>query len=215
MIEDPQPTILNELQFDTAIGIGFMPFSVPPCYDEAYFNKYVAYARTAFGVALNSMRVGLVSRYLAPHDTLVDIGVGDGAFLRARGGPTYGYDINPVAQRMLMERNVWRDPTLMSTVYAASFWDVLEHMERPEDIVKKILTYCFVSIPVFRDRQHVLKSRHYRPDEHCWYFTRHGLISWFWDLGFVCDTMNDMETSLGREDIGTFVFRRKTHHWTE
>lgn len=206
-----RPSLLSELHFDPARGFGFMPFADAPCYDEAYFNKYVVYGQTAFGVALNSLRVGLVSQYLPAYEALVDIGVGDGSFIRARGpqSTTYGYDINPVAVEMLTASKQWCDIQLLDAIPSASFWDSLEHITDAGAIVGKVSRYCFVSMPVFRDESHILSSKHLRPDEHCWYFTRYGLISWFWDLGFVCDEINDMETALGREDIGTFVFSRR------
>lgn len=201
--------VTHGLTFDKETGIGFEPFLEQPQYGEEYFNKYRCYSRTAFGVALNSLRVGLVSRYLGDGESLIDIGVGDGAFLRARGGVTWGYDINPLAQRMLMRDGYWTDLPFLDHIHAASFWDSLEHIEEPWTIIRKVQRFCFVSVPVFRDQNHILESRHYRPTEHCWYFTRYGLIQKFWDCGFACLEMNDMETALGREDIGTFVFQRR------
>lgn len=198
--------VTSGLSFDVERGVGFEPFVEQPIYDEAYFNKYVIMGKSSFGVALNSLRVGLVSRYLNSTDSLTDIGVGDGAFIRARGGNTDGYDINPVAQRMLIDAE--RSRVMLRSIQSASFWDSLEHIEDCWSIVKKIKRYCFVSIPVFRDHEHIVNSKHYRPDEHCWYFTRYGLIRSFWDCDFACREMNDMETSLGREDIGTFVFEK-------
>lgn len=202
--------ITSRFRFDRVSGIGFMPFAESPQYGEEYFQKYVVMGRSSFGTALNSLRVGLVSKYLPNHEPLVDIGVGDGAFIRARGGgSTRGYDINPASIRMLIESGAWCDVLSLDKVHSVSFWDSLEHIENFADIVRKAASYCFVSIPIFRDQQHISESKHYRPTEHCWYFARHGLISRFWDLGFVCLEMNDMETALGREDIGTFVFLRR------
>ena len=178
-------------------------------YDQAYFDKYVAMGKTTFGIALNSLRVGLVSRYLSdPSAHLVDIGVGDGAFVRARGGATFGYDINPASIEMLKRADLWWDVDNWA-IESACCWDSLEHMPDPQAVVRKIRQYCFVSIPIFRDLGRVPVSKHFRPGEHYWYFTRAGLISYFWELGFVCVDMNDMETALGREDIGTFVFHRR------
>jgi hypothetical protein len=191
-------------------GVGFYPVTNSD-YSEEYFQKYAQYSETSFGIALNSLRVGLVSRYIPVANQLVDIGVGDGAFIRARGGRSFGYDVNPVAVRMLQESQSWCDVYKddREIIASASFWDSLEHIERPHYIISKVANHCFVSIPIFRDSEHALKSKHFKPKEHYWYFTKAGLIEWFWNLGFVCVEMNEMETSLGREDIGTFVFRNR------
>lgn len=199
---------MSEFTFDSDTGIGYQSIQ-PRNYDDAYFHKYVAMGRSTFGVALNSLRVGLVSRYLALDQQLIDIGVGDGAFIRARGGETYGYDINPFARTILKGTGKWFDVSVVDSMESASFWDALEHIADPLEIIQKVAAYCFVSIPIFRDRHHILTSKHYRPDEHYWYFTRAGIISWFWDAGFVCQEMNGMETMLGREDIDTFVFVKR------
>lgn len=196
-----------ELAFDPVKGIGYYPVTGAN-YDQAYFDKYVAMGATTFGVALNSLRVGLVSKYIRSSEELIDIGIGDGAFIRMRGGSTGGYDVNPVGEQLLRSRGEWCDVRQEDSIYAASFWDSLEHIDSPGRILAKVETYCFVSIPVFSDLEHILGSKHYRPTEHYWYFTKAGLIDYFWQRGFACLEMNDMETSLGREDIGTFVFRR-------
>lgn len=195
------------LTFDSEKGLGYYPVA-DAVYDEAYFQKYVAYGQTTFGIALNSLRAGLVSKYISREEALIDVGSCDGAFIRARRGNTYGFDINPTAQYALEQSGNWRD-IQEGTLLNASFWDVLEHIEVPDEILRRVLRYCFVSIPIFKDDRHVLSSKHYRPTEHYWYFTKAGLIRYFWDLGFICVEINDMETSLGREDIGTFVFQRR------
>jgi hypothetical protein len=55
----------------------------------------------------------------------------------------------------------------------------------------------------------VLRSKHFRPTEHCWYFTRPGLVFAMKLCGFVLVSESNIETELGREDIGTFAFRRE------
>jgi hypothetical protein len=56
----------------------------------------------------------------------------------------------------------------------------------------------------------VLRSKHFRPQEHIWYFTREGLVNAMKACGFSLVAESDFETELGREDIGTFAFRRVT-----
>jgi hypothetical protein len=200
--------IESDLAFDSSAGIGYLP-SESIAYDQNYFDNYVHRGKTTLGVALTSLRCGFVARYVGSTEQLVDIGVGDGSFVRARQEWTLGYDINPVAERMLRSMERWIDVVQSTELASVSFWDALEHIPSPQDIVKKVRRYCFVSIPIFRDEMHIAQSRHFKPGEHFWYFTAAGLIAWFWKLGFTCEEVNDMESILGREDIGTFAFRRR------
>jgi len=68
---------------------------------------------------------------------------------------------------------------------------------------------AFVSLPIFRDAHHARTSKHFRPDEHYWYWTRAGFI-WFAErCGFSVIEHNTMESLAGREDIETFVLARR------
>jgi hypothetical protein len=76
-------------------------------------------------------------------------------------------------------------------------------------LLQHITGYVFVSIPIFKDSDHILKSKHYRKDEHYWYFTDSG-FKYFMDInGFDFIESNTMESELGRESIGTYVFKAR------
>lgn len=183
--------------------MGWYPVEQAP-YDADYWAKYEGYARTDRGLALNRARLDLVSAY---HDgPLVDVGIGCGQFVQSRPG-TVGYDVNPVGVRWLKARGLWHDP-YKGEIEAASFWDSLEHIPEPAPLLANIRRWVFVSLPIFRDSAHVLRSKHFRKDEHCWYWTRHGLIGWMRAQGFVCRLVDCREQLLGREDIESFVFER-------
>jgi Methyltransferase domain len=176
-------------------------------YDRAYFEKYCTYAQTDLGRQITAARLSLVDRFL-PHGALLDIGIGSGAFVEARnrGAPTFGFDVNPAGVAWLMEKDLYRDP-LEGDVPGMSFWDSLEHLQEPELCLTKT-TWAFMTLPIFTGPDHVLASKHFRRDEHIWYFTRDGLIGWMKAQGFQCREHNTMESLLGREDVHTFVFER-------
>lgn len=184
-------------------GVGYLRVQDTP-YDAEYFQKYVGYEETEIGILLNGARLDLVSSW-CPEGSLVDVGIGSGQFMAAAG--SYGFDVNPVAVEMLNDKGLMLDPHF-EDVDCATFWDSLEHIEEIAEILAHVKKFAFVSIPIFRDLQHVLGSKHYRPDEHCWYFTEDGFNKFMCAHGFDVIERNTMETDLGREDIGTFVCKR-------
>ena len=184
-------------------GIGYLPVTQAP-YDAAYFAKYQGYAATPLGHALNAARLAFVARHY--DGPLVDVGIGCGQFVESRRR-TCGFDINPAGVAWLEDHALFLDPSVQR-VNAASFWDSLEHIADPAAILDNVESFVFVSLPIFRDLAHVKGSRHYRPSEHAWYFRAEGFIAFMAALGFECVEENDEETRLGREDIGSFAFRR-------
>jgi hypothetical protein len=143
---------------------------------------------------------------------LIDIGIGSGAFVEARRHarpmrPTFGYDVNPVGIAWLQQRRLFADP-YAAPFEAATMWDVLEHMPDYLRLLANVREWLFLSLPIFNGSQHVLRSKHFKPNEHCWYFTPEGLVEAMRQCGFEPVTHSLMETELGREDIGTFAFKR-------
>jgi len=191
------------------LGVGYYPILTDvEIYDRDYFDRFDRAAHTELGKALMRARVDFVERYY--RGVLCDVGIGSGAFVELRsscGQPTRGYDINPAGIEWLKRRNLLADP--YATVFnAVSLWDVLEHMPDFQSLINNVGCWIFTSLPIFCSADHVLSSKHYRPNEHCWYFTRNGLVKIMQICGFELVSENNMETELGREDIGTFAFRR-------
>lgn len=185
-------------------GMGFYPVTAQP-YGEAYFAKYRGYAETELGRALTAARLQLVARHYK--GWLCDVGIGCGQFIEARGAETYGFDVNPAAEAWLRERNLYVDPRY-GAAPACSFWDSLEHIAEPRRILDNVGSWVFVSLPVFRGAEHVMRSRHFRRDEHVWYWTGEGFVAWMSAQGFRLRERNRMETELGRDGIESFAFER-------
>lgn len=184
-------------------GMGYYPVQHQP-YNQDYFDKYVGYAQTQTGRALTQARIDLVARHY--DGPLVDVGIGCGQFVERRPF-TQGYDVNPAGVEWLQQRGLFCH-FYFSDCYAASFWDSLEHIPAPHLALDQVRQWAFVSIPIFDDAQHVLRSKHFRRDEHFWYFTEAGFLDWMADHGFECVESSRMECDLGREDIMSFALRR-------
>lgn len=202
-------------------GVGYFECEgVEEVYDAAYFARYAAQAETETGERLNVFRAGLLrecARYVRhdPEGTILDVGIGDGAFLRKAAvmgcdalGPLKGFDVNPAGIAWLQERGQWGD-LYARTWPAVTFWDALEHIREPGKALDQVERLAIVSIPIFRDAAHVLASRHYRRDEHYWYFTRAGFVAFAASCGFRVADILASETAIGREDIETFVLVRR------
>lgn len=196
------------LTWDEAAGRGFYPVRLDRQYDQVYWDRYVSMTDTGVGRKLNAARAKLVDQYVGMAH-VVDIGIGSGGFIAARPGRTSGYDVNLAGVQWLLSRGLWSDPYFKNPENATC-WDSLEHVMYPDDLVRRVDGYLFVSIPIFDDLAHILRSKHFRPDEHFHYFTEAGFVRYMDQQGFDCLEHNRMEVALGREDIGTFVFRRKT-----
>jgi hypothetical protein len=178
-----------------------------------YFAKYQAYAATEMGREITAFRVSFVEKHLGGRGgPVLDIGIGSGQFIEHWGKWAVGYDINPVARRWLQENGRWCDPGKFEDrgLPVLTLWDVFEHLERPEDLLRKAGNWVFMSLPMFESPQHVLRSKHYRQDEHRLYFTERGLERFMAEHGFDLVSRSDGESELGREGIGTFAFRRRS-----
>jgi hypothetical protein len=195
-----------ELRWDVDKEYGFLDI-VPRKYDEEYFKKYSGYDNTPMGNALTQARINFVDKW--HYDKLLDVGVGGGKFLKTRQN-TMGYDINEAAIKML--KDIGRYIDIQDSVFSAySFFDSFEHIRDHSNLLNSMYpkTKIFMSIPIFHDISHTLRSKHFRPDEHFWYFTTQGLIRYMADYGFCCLDVDNFETRAGREDILSFVFEKR------
>jgi hypothetical protein len=161
------------------------------------------------GRKITRARINLVDKYVPYADVVVDVGIGSGQFCDTRK-KTFGYDVNPNGIGWLIENQRWWDPWYRKMPHA-TFWDSLEHFKDPREILDRCLGFAFISIPIFDGPEHIERSKHFRCDEHFWYFTRDSLVRAMARFGFVLDEESRFETALGREDIGTFVFHREHH----
>lgn len=205
-----------EMVWDDVKGYGFFPVQADAAdvYGPAYFERYAEQSATPMGRSLNAFRCEFVRRNVGDASTVLDIGIGSGAFLETMAEKTpasvlKGWDVNLVALAWLDARGWIVHPawTGFANIPCMTFWDSLEHIPNPAAIVSRCRVAC-VSIPIFKDERHALASKHFRPDEHYWYFTERGLIQWFKRLGFACIDKSTGESKLGREGIGTYAFRR-------
>ena len=190
-------------------GIAYYHPHIPAShiYDWGYWAEYQRRALTDIGYALNAARIKMVREYEIDSLDLIDIGIGSGAFVESYG--CWGYDINPHACGWLAARNQYLDPKAARGKTSMTFWDSLEHIVDPKPLLDVVTDYVFVSTPIYANlNQKLLGSKHYKPNEHVWYFTHYGLQQFMKAHGFTMLEHNDVESKLGRESIGSYVFKR-------
>lgn len=205
------PISTDLLWFDRA-GYGLLPQVESSLYGKDYFAEYQKRDATEMGEKLTRARIDFVDRHRV--EWVCDIGIGGGRFVKDRNAAwghrmmTAGFDVNPEAIQWLKDENLWFDPILNGSGMAFTFWDSFEHIPDPSQLLSQT-NRVFMSIPIFRDRDHALQSKHYKPGEHIYYFTHAGLVRFMRNYGFELVEANTMETDLGREEIESFYFRRK------
>ena len=174
-------------------------------YDEAYFNKCLGYEDKDIAVAINDGRKALVKKY--HKGRVLDIGIGSGEFIKKRPD-TYGYDINPVGLQWLYDNRYYSDK--FRDFNAFTFWDVVEHVDAPEGYFKRFPdgAFVFFSLPIFGDLQSIRGSKHYRPNEHLYYFTSQGFIDWMAMHRFRLLERQKFEIDAGRDSIYSFAFKK-------
>jgi len=179
-------------------------------YGESYFDKYIEYEDTEISNGINKGRIDLSHKYCK---VILDVGVGSGEFIKKSHATMYGFDINPIAIDWLKERKIWVDPyeSVPDVIEGVTLWDTLEHIPKPTDLLNKFRSgmYVFIAVPIFNDLTKVRFSKHYRKNEHYYYYTVHGLKGYMNDIGYSLIEMSDSEMRSGRENIMAFAFQRR------
>lgn len=180
-------------------------------YGESYYNTYVERENTDIAKKLNKARTELSEKYCK--NIILDIGIGSGEFIKNSNLKVYGYDINPYGVKWLEEHDLYVDPykKMPSEIEGVTLWDTLEHIPSPQCLFQtmKPWQYIFISLPTFDSVHNIRKSKHFKPNEHYYYFTIPGMIEFMEDSGFKYIEHNDNETKAGREGITAFVFQKR------
>ena len=184
------------------LGIGFLK-SDGYDYGEDYWVKYQSYIND-LGMKLSTARGAFVLNNLKTFNGLCDVGIGSGQFIEMVG--CKGYDVNEFAVQWLKENDYYAD-VYKETFNALSFWDVLEHIEDPSELLNKT-DKVFVSVPIHKDINACLASKHLRPAEHIWHFTNDGIKNFMRMFGYRAIASSNFETKLGREDIISYYFAK-------
>jgi len=186
-------------------------------YDYAgdYFEEFRRRASTQIGADLHHHRASLVSSHLPHNARVLDYGCGYGVNAIDREN-WVGWDVNPFCQQHLKDNDAYEDPADAFWYYdAVCLFDVLEHLQKPAELLDKLWpgALLFLTLPVWDDwsdgPQGLVDWKHWKPGEHLIYGSSTGWKKWIISQGFELLTENTMEVIIGREDIRTFVFKKR------
>ena len=180
-------------------------------YDDTYYAKVRGYDPAVERAVLEG-RVRLLLDTLPLNARVVDWGAGSGAFVRTAceaGFRCRGFDVMPSAAMELRKDDLYTKRVDASTD-ALTLWDTMEHLELPGFPLCQLRpgAMAFLSLPLFEKLSDVTVSKHYRPGEHLYYWTRSGLLRWMAEYGFTAVRESDHEVRAGRQGIGAFAFIR-------
>lgn len=200
----------SELVWWPQKGWGFLAPTKKFPYDESYFVHCRAQERTTVGRQLIHYRRSMLDCYRREEDLVVDVGVGGGTFCQyAR---VRGHDINPVALSWLKHSGLLWDEIKGLDPDILCFWDSMEHMLSPQPLIGRACRMVFISMPIYESGEEAANSKHFKPNEHLWYFTGRGLVRFMEELGFHLVERHRDEERFGREGVGSFVFEREQAH---
>lgn len=194
-------------------NVGWLDASDNQTYDEKYFRKYLQYRKTDQGESINKFRLDFVRESCDNIECLIDVGCGAGHFIDVVnqsncGFKAYGYDVNKASVDWLKRTGNYGD--FNQSWKCVTFWDSLEHFPFFWVPLRKIEIggYAVVTIPIFSEPQTITSSRHYRVDEHYWYFTCDSFVKFMSAAGFDLINASYGEQQYGREDVASYAFKR-------
>ncbi len=178
-------------------------------YNYSYVrSRYDSYSTTDL---MSYLRLGFVRAYV-DGGTLLDVGYGNGAFLKAAqqaGFETYGHDVHGADYGV---RNISLGGNKDWDV--VTFFDSLEHCESFDLVLKTVekASFVIVSLPWRPDWfPDSLDWNHYRPGEHLHYFSVKSVEHLFKDHHIV--KVTDLEDVIrrvpGQRNVMTLTFARR------
>lgn len=180
-------------------------------YEYDYFQKYVNYKNTDISKKLNKFRCDLAKKY-SGKGKILDVGIGSGEFIQKIKNNICGFDVNPYGINWLKENNKYLNPYYddLSGIKVFTLWDTIEHMVNPCHFLNKIKKNQIVilTLPITEDLKQVHLSKHFRLNEHLYYWTSDSFIWYMQANGFKFLEMSDQENKCGRQGVKTFVFKK-------
>lgn len=182
------------------------------------FDYSFAYNKLGpLGMQMAYLRLGyLLGNLPEVPDSLLDVGYGNGDFLRAASQiipNCYGSDISN--DYPLPEDVTYADSIFDKHYSVVTMFDVLEHFEDIYKIKNLNCDYLYVSMPWCHNFSDVWFEswKHRKPNEHLYHFNDNSLINFMDEVGFECMHISNIEDAIrkpidGNKNILTGLFKK-------
>jgi hypothetical protein len=173
------------------------------------------------GIKMGYLRLGFIIGAIGKVPTnLIDIGYGNGDFLKAASGiiqDCYGSDVSQ--NYPLPEDCKYVDDIYSKKFEVICMFDVLEHFNDIYEINNLDCNYLVVSLPncEYLSDEWFDNWKHRKPNEHLWHFNKESLINFMKEVNFECVSITNLEdtirknedaSKLGYSNILTAIFKK-------
>jgi SAM-dependent methyltransferase len=186
-------------------------------YDEAYSAAYNGLGEKANYMAY--LRLGILLGVLGKSPRrLLDVGYGNGAFLRAASkaiAHCAGCDLSPYPVPEGCERVASPSDGAWDVV---CFFDSLEHFDDISIVSNLRTEYVFIAVPWchYVDDAWFARWHHRKPNEHLWHFDKAALLAFFAEHGYACVYSSNAEDAIRQNpsvgalpNILSAIFKRR------
>jgi len=199
-------------QFDEDSGaLRQKNLTVEAVYDEEYVrSRYDTYLTTD---AISRLRANIVEVFCPTYQLpgVLDFGCGNGSFLEemsSRGWAAWGMDVSGYK---FWERpySILKASNSSIPVDVVTFFDSLEHLPRPQAILKNLnCRYVVISLPwlptdgmnIEEFVESFMAWKHRRYGEHLWHFNPATLSKMMENVGFYCVHVGNFEDRIRKGD---------------
>jgi len=168
--------------------------SVPIQYDNAYVGQ-AAFSHKSTA----NLRVGYILEHIPASEliSVLDFGSGQGHFVKNMNSviPTSAYDLANLPE---LEDFYIQNP-YQYNFSLVTFFDSLEHCYDIGWVISNIKArYICISVPWCHSYSEywMTKWRHFKPNEHLWYFTEKSLLTFMDRMGYNCLYRGNIEDCL-------------------
>ena len=194
--------------FKDSLGVvhqmGYDPFP----YDEQYIYKNNS--------DMSFLRLGFMLSVIPPEGSLLDVGFGDGQFLRAADSCFIAYGMDCFDNPNLPET---AEPTndIFFPYDVITFFDSLEHFISLSFVPHLKAKHVVISMPEchYPNDEWFENWKHRKPNEHLHHFSRDALIKFMTCCNYSCEILSNPEDVIRRptdsySNIMTGIFRKQS-----
>jgi len=168
------------------------------------------------GQQMSYLRLGyLLGSIKEDLNSILDIGYGNGDFLKVCSGKIKNCFGNDVSNYPLPEGSVFVDDIFKDEYDLVCFFDSLEHFEQIDFVSKLKTKYVCISLPWCHNKsdEWFENWKHRREDEHLFHFNDKSLVNFMTEMGYELVNLSNVEDAIRKptnedKNILTGIFKK-------